>query len=158
MSKLVQHDLLHQLECSIVGTRAAVESDNKSFTMHVIEVSMMLEGRKVSWQVQRRFTEFNALREALLEMYPDIEGLPFPLKNVASTNPNTAEMRRLELQAWLRALMFNTDSKLRKCQDLLAFLNANPPPVGKNPKIRPRSMEIRSATTPETPSPSARES
>ncbi len=53
------------------------------------------------------------LREGLVEMFPDIEPIPFPTPSIASqvTGFGHAELEtmRMELQAWLRALLFNTD-------------------------------------------------
>eukprot|EP00301_Raphidiophrys_heterophryoidea_P027963 c9915_g1_i3.p1 GENE.c9915_g1_i3~~c9915_g1_i3.p1 ORF type:complete len:138 (+),score=31.41 c9915_g1_i3:46-414(+) len=105
-SKLIQPDQ-NQLEASIIETTSAVDKDH-TFTLYLIEVSMLVAEERVSWTVQRRYREFRELRSNLADQFPDLEAVPFPAKSIKS-NASIVEARKIELQSWLRALLFNTD-------------------------------------------------
>jgi serine/threonine protein kinase len=71
------------------------------FTVYVLKCVSAEDGH--TWQVQKRFSEFETLRKLLTQLDPKIHAVPFPEKSLnpfSSTNAATVAKRREDLEIW----------------------------------------------------------
>ncbi len=71
------------------------------FTVYVLECISADDGR--TWQVQKRFSEFETLRKLLIQLDPKVAAISFPEKSLlpfSSTNSAKVAQRREDLQVW----------------------------------------------------------
>jgi hypothetical protein len=109
--------------------RETDEIDKTAFTMYVLNVTRVAAaaaGDEQSWQVSRRYSQFDELRNLLCKLFPGAKSTAFPPKTtMGKLNPAVVERRTGELGAWVTAMLTHAESELRAAEPLLAFLEAS---------------------------------
>ena len=110
--------------------RETDEIDKTAFTMYVLNVTRSAaatDGAEQSWQVSRRYSQFDELRNLLCKLFvAAAKAVPFPPKTtMGKLNPATVERRTTELGTWINMMLAHEVEALRGAEPLLAFLEAS---------------------------------
>ncbi|EGF83794.1 hypothetical protein BATDEDRAFT_18214 [Batrachochytrium dendrobatidis JAM81] len=95
---------------------------------------LVMKGQVREWSVWRRYSEFDALNRQLLALFPDPPSLSAQLPNKSlslfsnsligfATDPAKVEARRIALEAYLQAILYAKDTRWRRSDIWMDFLN-----------------------------------
>lgn len=110
------------VEISIPSASVASPADSKPYTQYTITLRLPLR----SFIVQKRYSDFQRLHQALVELVGAPPPAPLPGKHwfkSTVTSPELTEDRRRTLEAYLRAIAESPDRRWRDTPTWRSFLN-----------------------------------
>ncbi|CAN8097296.1 unnamed protein product [Discula destructiva] len=147
------------IEISIPTTSVASPPDSKPYTQFNITLRLPLK----SYVVQKRYSDFSALHEALTNLASAPPPVPFPGKHwfkSTVSSPTLTEDRRRGLETYLRAIAESPDRRWRDTPAWRTFLSLPALGIGsaasssridgRVPAINPRDANAAAAADPRT--------
>lgn len=110
------------VEISIPGTSVASPEDSKPYTQYNITLRLPLR----TFIVQKRYSDFQKLHQALVELVGAPPPAPLPAKHwfkSTVSSPELTEDRRRTLETYLRAIAESPDRRWRDTPTWRSFLN-----------------------------------
>ena len=97
-------------------------NDGEKYAVYYLLIS--LDGRD-PYEISRRFSQFNELKDLLCKAQAAVKEVPFPGKKIiGKLAPSVISKRAAELEVWVNALLGHSNDAIKTADPLLAFLEA----------------------------------